>query len=189
MGGLITFFIAWGDKNQEFKSLNPLVKSTIVCYCKIRLFQEVNICACYLVVIAFLLQGHQNIPPKPSSYNSVSSFASSYCTKIFLLIAYLLGGKKRFSNSICFQIQRKVEKKCPGFYQKKILKYFFLRNFNPFLLFQPMLPFYTFIKHEKQRYNTSPAGNYMLKVNSRNIRTRCEICSKLTIKALECLYC
>ena len=30
---------------------------------------------------------------------------------------------------------------------------------------------------------TSPAGNYMIKVNNRNTRKRCEICSKLTIKA------
>ena len=30
-----------------------------------------------------------------------------------------------------------------------------------------------------------PAGNYMLKVNNRNTRTRCEICSKLTIKTPE----
>ena len=29
-----------------------------------------------------------------------------------------------------------------------------------------------------------PAGNYMFKVNNRNIRTRCEICSKVTIKTL-----
>ena len=28
------------------------------------------------------------------------------------------------------------------------------------------------------------AGNYMFKVNNRNTRTRCEICSKLTIKIL-----
>ena len=27
-----------------------------------------------------------------------------------------------------------------------------------------------------------PAGNYMFKVNNRNNRTKCEICSKLTIK-------
>ena len=39
------------------------------------------------------------------------------------------------------------------------------------------------------------AGNYMFKVKNRNTRTRCELCSKLTIKALErrqafwCLYC
>ena len=30
-----------------------------------------------------------------------------------------------------------------------------------------------------------PARNYMFKVNNRNTRTRCEICSKLTIKTLE----
>ena len=30
-----------------------------------------------------------------------------------------------------------------------------------------------------------PAGNYMLKVNNRNTRTRCEISSKLTIKTPE----
>ena len=28
----------------------------------------------------------------------------------------------------------------------------------------------------------SPAGNYMFKLNNKNARTRCEICSKLTIK-------
>ena len=32
------------------------------------------------------------------------------------------------------------------------------------------------------RHTRIPAGNYMFKVNSRNTRTRCEICSKLTIK-------
>ena len=30
-----------------------------------------------------------------------------------------------------------------------------------------------------------PAGIYLLKVNNRNTRTRCEICSKLTIKTPE----
>ena len=30
-----------------------------------------------------------------------------------------------------------------------------------------------------------PVGNYMFKVNNRNTRTRCEICSKLTIKSPE----
>ena len=30
-----------------------------------------------------------------------------------------------------------------------------------------------------------PAGIYLLKVNNRNIRTRCEICSKLTTKIPE----
>ena len=32
---------------------------------------------------------------------------------------------------------------------------------------------------------SSPADNYMFKVNNRNTRTRCEICSKLTIKTSE----
>ena len=31
----------------------------------------------------------------------------------------------------------------------------------------------------------SIAGNYMFKVNNRNTRARCEICSKLTIKTPE----
>ena len=34
-------------------------------------------------------------------------------------------------------------------------------------------------------WKTNPAGNYLLKVNNRNTRTRCEICSKLTIKIPE----
>ena len=33
--------------------------------------------------------------------------------------------------------------------------------------------------------NVISAGNYMLKVNNRNTRTKCEICSKLTIETLE----
>ena len=44
--------------------------------------------------------------------------------------------------------------------------------------------------------STNPAGIYLLKVNNRNTGTRCEICSKLTIKTPErrlasfwCLYC
>ena len=42
----------------------------------------------------------------------------------------------------------------------------------------------------------NPAGIYLLKVNNRNTRTRCELCSNLTIKTLKrrqelfwCLYC
>ena len=33
--------------------------------------------------------------------------------------------------------------------------------------------------------HTNSVDNYMFKVNNRNTRTRCEICSKLTIKAPE----
>ena len=31
----------------------------------------------------------------------------------------------------------------------------------------------------------NPVGNYIVKVNNRNTRTRCEICSKLKIKTTE----
>ena len=41
----------------------------------------------------------------------------------------------------------------------------------------------------KQKYNKAmqeyPAGIYLFKVNNRNTRTRCEICSKLTINTPE----
>ena len=33
--------------------------------------------------------------------------------------------------------------------------------------------------------NVISAGNYMLKVNNRNTRAKCEICSKLIIETLE----
>ena len=35
---------------------------------------------------------------------------------------------------------------------------------------------------ENKTNQLSPANNYLFKVNNRNIRKRCEICSKLTIK-------
>ena len=34
-------------------------------------------------------------------------------------------------------------------------------------------------------FSNNPAGNYMFKVDNKNTRTRCEICSKLTIKTPE----
>ena len=37
-------------------------------------------------------------------------------------------------------------------------------------------------------FNYNPVGNYMFKVNNRNTRTRCEICSKLTTKTPEPRY-
>ena len=37
-------------------------------------------------------------------------------------------------------------------------------------------------------FSDAPAGIYLLKVNNRNTRTRCEICSKLTIKMIERRY-
>ena len=39
-----------------------------------------------------------------------------------------------------------------------------------------------------EMYGLNPAGNYMFKVNNRNTRARCEICSKLTIKIPERRY-
>ena len=38
---------------------------------------------------------------------------------------------------------------------------------------------------DNERNSSNPAGNYMFKVNNRNTRARCEICSKLTIKISE----
>ena len=39
--------------------------------------------------------------------------------------------------------------------------------------------------HNQIHLRYVPAGNYVLKVSNRNTRTRCEICSKLTIKIPE----
>ena len=48
----------------------------------------------------------------------------------------------------------------------------------------------------KRDFKLNLAGNYMSKVNNRNVTSRCKICSKLTIKIPEqrlasfwCLYC
>ena len=38
---------------------------------------------------------------------------------------------------------------------------------------------------KKEGSISSPVGIYLLKVNNRNTRARCEICSKLTIKTPE----
>ena len=43
-------------------------------------------------------------------------------------------------------------------------------------------------KHSEEKdigNETSPVGNYMLKVNNRNTKARCEKCSKLNIKTPE----
>ena len=37
--------------------------------------------------------------------------------------------------------------------------------------------------------SSSPANSYLFKVNNRNTRKRCEICSKLTIKTPDELFC
>ena len=46
------------------------------------------------------------------------------------------------------------------------------------------MEFFAKLKKEK-KFGLHPAGNYLFKVNNRNTRTRCEICSKLTIKEPE----
>ena len=44
--------------------------------------------------------------------------------------------------------------------------------------------------HKEKRKEQSPVGNYMLEVNNRNTRTRCEICLKFTINTPErCHWC
>ena len=57
---------------------------------------------------------------------------------------------------------------------------------------EPIQSAYEFISTFNQKRNKIlrkqmelPAGNYLLKLNNRNTRTRCEICSKLTIKTSE----
>ena len=39
-------------------------------------------------------------------------------------------------------------------------------------------------EHPLVNFKLNPAGNYMFKFNNENTRTRCELCSKLTIKAI-----
>ena len=40
-------------------------------------------------------------------------------------------------------------------------------------------------KNKKKIKDIFPVGNYMFKVNNRNTRARCEICSKLTMRTPE----
>ena len=46
----------------------------------------------------------------------------------------------------------------------------------------------TFCKNSSYSNGSNLVGNYMFKVNNRNTRIRCEICSKLTIKTPERRY-
>ena len=54
-------------------------------------------------------------------------------------------------------------------------------------LFEILVPCKSKLSNVNYLFRTGPmpAGNYMFKINSRNTRTRCEICSKLTIKILK----
>ena len=53
-----------------------------------------------------------------------------------------------------------------------------LHLFNIILIFSLMWPPNDVVSHRR----LYPAGIYLLKFNNRNTKTRCEICSKLTIK-------
>ena len=44
-------------------------------------------------------------------------------------------------------------------------------------------------RHSRDSTKANPTGNYMFKVNNRNTRKRCKICSKLTIKTPERSHC
>ena len=76
---------------------------------------------------------------------------------------------------------------------------FWKTAFLELLLFQKTLPSIAATFSEEVLFTTYffrrvtpliiiPASIYLLKVNNRNTRTRCEICSKLTIKILEPEY-
>ena len=66
---------------------------------------------------------------------------------------------------------------------------FSLSSSNPTLRSSSQLTAHLTRKRDLIERSNSPAGNYMFKVNNRNTRTRCEICSKLTIKTPERCHC
>ena len=79
-------------------------------------------------------------------------------------------------------------------FTRLLVKYFYL---NLSAIFKPKEEFFFFEKNMywisskaqvgklDQQWQMSPAGIYLLKINNRNTRTRCEIRSKLTIKISE----
>ena len=56
---------------------------------------------------------------------------------------------------------------------------------NEYTLKNKWVIFPLFLSSFSKSARTKPAGIYLLKVNNRNTRTRCEIRSKLTIKTPE----
>ena len=67
-------------------------------------------------------------------------------------------------------------------FQIKLINFvFFLNHCFHFVIFPRRLP----IVQDFGFIGKNPAGNCMFKVNNRNSRTRCEVCSKLTIKVAE----
>ena len=67
-------------------------------------------------------------------------------------------------------------------YSLEILKQIYLRT--PVGYFYCFFFNHMFLHTFLQISFTYPAGIYMFKVNNRNTRTRCEMCSKLTIKTI-----
>ena len=70
----------------------------------------------------------------------------------------------------------------------------FAKIFNGFLHFKSLTVFWICLWKSLQTLRQAqwwhyPFGNSMFKVNNRNIRARCEICSKLTIKTRERSHC
>ena len=61
---------------------------------------------------------------------------------------------------------------------------FVIKNFTPFLPFAICWGLNSY--YESADF---PAGIYLLKVNNRNNRARCELCLKLTIKTPERIHC
>ena len=59
---------------------------------------------------------------------------------------------------------------------------FSLLSTDPTVRFSSQFPAHLTRKGDLTERSNSPVGNYMCKVNNRNTRTRCEVCSKLTIK-------
>ena len=75
---------------------------------------------------------------------------------------------------------------------KQALQKFYFCLSNLFLTFTPqdsllslVIQYHFQFASMNQFPAGNPAGNYIFKVNNRNTRTRCEICSKLTIKTPE----
>ena len=66
---------------------------------------------------------------------------------------------------------------------ENVLNHFQEETVSDAVLVLFLLIFNEILSVRGERANTT--SNYMLKVNNRNSRTRCEICSKLTIKTPE----
>ena len=82
-------------------------------------------------------------------------------------------------------IVKKVEEIRLCFIVCKIFKLFFLTQINNQLFINELIcvvKVKMVLKDSSWLRKPSPAGIYLLKVNNRNTRTRCKICSKLTIQ-------